>query len=77
MGHTYMMSHTLDGPVHCLLISTDGTVTFFVNFHLDGIVTTLKTVYKTRSLLHKILLNKQLSRSSVVATSSDKKRLIR
>jgi len=28
MGHTYMMSHTLDGPVHRLLISTDGTVTF-------------------------------------------------
>ena len=30
MGHTYMTSHTLDGHVHRLLISTDGTVTFFV-----------------------------------------------
>jgi len=42
MGHTYMTymtSHTLDGPVHRLLISTDGTVTFFVEFRLDGTVT--------------------------------------
>jgi len=28
MGHTCMTSHTLDGPVHRLIISTDGTVTF-------------------------------------------------
>ena len=36
MGHTYMTSHTLDGYTKGLLISTDGPVTFFIRFRLDG-----------------------------------------